>query len=155
MVYQPFVGRPFLYGVRDCYSMVVDVYGASFGMELHDYARPSDWRSDFRDIIRNTYEIDGFQMVTDWSFKDLRPADILCMAIGESTPNHLAIYLGNNEVVHHLWGRLSSVDPYRDFYRNTTCFVLRHPDVPDLRPVLPQTDVRSLLRERYQLNPAG
>lgn len=151
MVYQPFVGRSFLYGVRDCLEMFRDIFRESFGILITNYARPSDWRADNRDLIRKVYENEGFQMITDWSFKDLRPGDVLCMAIGESTPNHMAVYIGNNEIAHHLWGRLSSVDPYRDFYRNSTCFVLRHPDVPDLRPVLPETDIRSLLRERYNL----
>jgi cell wall-associated NlpC family hydrolase len=151
MQYQHLVGRSFLYGVRDCYSMVVEFYRDNFGIELTNYARPSDWRSDMRDIIRDVYERDGFFMITDWKPKDLRPGDILACAVGESSPNHLVIYVGDNTVVHHLWGQLSRDDPFRDFFRNTTCFVLRHPDVPDLRPVLPETDIRSLLRDRFKL----
>lgn len=154
MVYQDFVGRPFLWGVRDCYEMLVDVYRESFGIELTRYARPTDWRSENNDLIRRVYNNDGFEMITDWKAKDLRPGDILCMAVGESAPNHMAIFVGDNSIVHHLWGRLSTIDLYRDYFRNTTCFVLRHPDVPDLRQALPTTDVRNLLRERYDLQPA-
>ncbi|WP_051504156.1 NlpC/P60 family protein [Sphingomonas jaspsi] len=149
IVYQPFIGRPFLYGVRDCYALVRDIYEASFGLKLTNYARPTNWRADTVDLINSLYAHDGFQMVVDWTAKDLRPGDILCMAVGERAANHMAVYVGDNKVAHHLWGRLASEDPYRDFFRSTTCFVLRHPDVPDLRPVLPVTDIRSLLRERY------
>lgn len=152
--YQHLVGRSFLLGVRDCYSIVRDFYFDNFGIELTDYARPKDWHSDIENIIRNVYEIDGFEMITDWKPKDLRPADIFCMSIGESEPNHLAIYVGDNKIIHHLYGRFSSDDPFRDFFRNTTGFVLRHPLVPDLRPVLSDTTLGSILRDRYAVRPA-
>ena len=135
--------------------MVCDVYRENFGLELTDYARPNDWQSELEDIIRNVYERDGFQMITDWKAKDLHPGDLLCMAVGETKPNHLAVYVGDNKVVHHLYGRLSTEDPFRDFFRNTTCFILRHPDVPDLRPQHPTTTIKEILRDRYRVQPAG
>lgn len=149
--YEPLIGRDFLWGVRDCYALLCDLYLENFGIALTDFARPSDWSSDSESLIRNLYELDGFEMMANWKPKDLRPADVLCMAIGESEPNHIAIYVGDNKIIHHLYGRRSSEEPFRDFFRVTTCFALRHPDVPDLRPVLPDTDIGSLLRERYQV----
>lgn len=149
--YQHLVGREFLPGVRDCYDIVICFFRENFGLELTDYARPSDWRADGNDLIRDLYEREGFEMLTDWRPKDLRPGDVLCTAIGESAPNHLMIFVGDNKVIHHLAGRLSVEEHYRDFHRNATCFVLRHPAVPDLRPVLPHTDIGSLLRDRYQV----
>lgn len=149
--YQHLIGRPFLWGVRDCYGLLVDTYRDSFGIELTDYARPTNWSSDADSLIRNFYERDGFEMLADWKAKDLRPGDVLCMSIGESEPNHLAIYVGDNKIIQHIYGRLSSEDTFRDFFRNATCFVVRHPDVPDLRPVNPDTDIGSLLRDRYQV----
>jgi cell wall-associated NlpC family hydrolase len=154
MEYHHLIGREFLWGVRDCYGLLVDLYRDCFGIELTDYARPSDWSADTDSLIRRLYERDGFDMIANWKPKDLRPGDVLCMAIGESEPNHLAIYVGDNKVIQHLYGRLSSEDTFRDFFRNTTCFVVRHPDVPDLRPALPDTNIESLLRDRYQVQAA-
>lgn len=151
LTYQQVVGRPFLWGVRDCYDVVRVIYRDNFQIELTDYARPTDWSSDVDDLIRKLYEREGFEMLTDWKVKDLRPADVLCMAIGESSPNHLAVFVGDNTLVHHIYGRLSSEEMFRDFYRNATCFLLRHRDVPDLRPVHPNVDIGSLLRERYRV----
>src|SRR3546814_13788378 len=85
-------------------------------------------------------------MITTWRAKDLRPGDVLCMAIGEGNPNHMALYVGEGEILHHLTNRLSTREPYRDFWRTLTCYVLRHPDVPDLRPVYPDTTIAELLR---------
>jgi cell wall-associated NlpC family hydrolase len=154
LVYQHLIGRSFLWGVRDCLGLLIELYRESFGIEITNYARPTDWSSDNESLIRKLYEREGFQMITDWRAKDLRPGDVLCMAIGESEPNHLAIYVGDNKIAHHLYGRLSSEEPFRDFYRNSTCFIIRHPDVPDLRPVHPDTDIRSLLRDRYRVEAA-
>lgn len=147
--YEHLAGRSFVHGARDCYTIVREFYRDNFGIELTDYARPQDWSADKFDLIRTLHEREGFKMVTDWKAADLRPGDVLAVAIGESNPNHLVVYVGDNQMVHHLGGRFSAIETYRDFWRNSTCFVLRHPDVPDLRPILPNTDLRSILRDRY------
>ncbi|WOF44372.1 C40 family peptidase [Sphingopyxis indica] len=144
-----YVGIPFLMGVRDCLGLTRRYYAEAFGINITDYARPVDWESPVIDLIRACYEREGFEMVTKWREKDLRPGDLLCMSIGEGNANHLAIYLGGGEILHHLAGRRSSREPYRDFWRTLTCYVLRHPDVPDLRPVYPDTTIEELLRARY------
>lgn len=147
--YEHLLGRPFLFGVRDCYSLTRDFFRDNFGIEVVDYARPSDWSSDTQDLIRSFYAREGFKMIPDWKVTDLRPGDVFALAIGESNPNHFAIYVGDNTLVHHLLGRFSNAEPYRDFWRNSTAFILRHPDVPDLRPVYENTDLGSILRDRY------
>jgi cell wall-associated NlpC family hydrolase len=153
--YKHLVGEEFLPGVRDCLAIVRRFYSDNFGIEITDYARPHDWSADNLDLIRLVHEREGFQMLAHWKVNDLRPADILCLSINESNPNHMAIYVGDNMIVHHLWGRRSADEMYRDFYRNSTAFVLRHPDVPDLRPVRPDTTIRSLLNDRYRVAAAG
>jgi cell wall-associated NlpC family hydrolase len=146
--YEHLVGLPYS-AERDCYELGRDFFRDNFGIELTPYARPHDWSADRHDLIRQLHEREGFRMLPDWTAKDIRPADVFCLAIGSSNPNHFAIYVGDNKLLHHLRGRFSSVEPYRDFYRNSTTFLLRHPDVPDLRPVLPETTIEALLRERY------
>lgn len=153
--YDHLEGRSFIPGVRDCFEHVRDLYFDNFGIKITNYARPHDWSSDNEDLMRKLPEREGFQTITDWKINELRPADVLCVAIGESNPNHFAVYVGDNKITHHLLGRFSATEPYRDFWRNSTCFVLRHPEVPDLRPVLENKDLGSLLRERYRVQTAG
>jgi cell wall-associated NlpC family hydrolase len=143
----PFTGI----GKRDCYALATDFFRDNFGIELTPYARPHDWEADKLDLFRNHYEAEGFDMITEWKPKDLRPADVLVMAIREANPNHCAIYLGDDTILHHLYGRMSSVEPLRGFYRNHTAFILRHKDVPDLRPVYPDVDYMELLRARNSI----
>lgn len=149
--YEHLVGRSFLWGVRDCLSLFRDFYKDNFGIEITNYARPTNWRSDHLDLMRACYEREGFEMLTDWKAKDLRPGDVLCMAIGESTGNHFAVFVGDNTICHHLYGRVSTAEVMRDFWRNSVCYILRHPDAPDLRPELVDVDIGSLLNARYNL----
>lgn len=153
--YEHLMGRSFLPGVRDCYELGRDFFDENFGIKLTAYARPHDWSSDSINLIQMLYEREGFRMISDWKAEDLRPADVFALAIGEANPNHFAIYVGDNTLIHHLYGRFSSAETYRDFYRNSTCFILRHPDVPDLRPVYPDTTIASLLNERHRNTAAG
>jgi cell wall-associated NlpC family hydrolase len=146
--YERLVGRPFIWGTADCLSLFRDFYKDNFGIEIRNYARPTDWSSDQIDLMRLCYEREGFDMITDWRLKDLRPGDVLCMAIGERNANHFAIFLGDGMIVHHLYGKMSTHEEFRGFYRNHVCFILRHPDVPDLRPVYPDVDIASLISAR-------
>lgn len=152
--YDHLVGKPFIFGEHDCLSLFRQFYADNFDIHITNYARPSGWSSDQLDLMRLCYEREGFEMVSEWKEKDLRPGDVLCMAIGESKPNHFAIYVGESKIVHHLAGRISRVDEWRDFFRQTTCYVLRHPAVPDMRPVYPNVTIEELLRERYQVGSA-
>lgn len=135
-------------GKRDCLELVRDFFRDNFDIRIKAYARPHDWNSDELDLIRMLHEDGNFEMITDWKIKDLHPADVLAIAIGEANPNHLAINLGDGNILHHLAGRKSRIEPLHGFWRNHTAYILRSRDVPDLRPVLPTVDYMELLRAR-------
>jgi cell wall-associated NlpC family hydrolase len=48
------------------------------------------------------------------------------MQLSSSLPNHAAIYLGDQMILHHSQGRLSSRDVYGGYYWKNTALVLRH-----------------------------
>lgn len=135
-------------GTQDCLSLVRGFYSENFGIEIPDFVRPNDWNADELDLIEILHERAGFNKITTWKPKDFRPGDLLCMAIGEQNANHLAVYVGEGEMIHHLFGRLSKKEPMRDFWFNSTCYLLRHPDVPNLNPVYPDVDIMDLVRAR-------
>jgi len=144
LLHKPFTGI----GRQDCFQLAFDFYRDNFQISVPHIARPSNWSSDKLDLMRLLPEKFGFEKVFDWKPKDLRPGDILCIAIGESNPNHFAVYIGEGEMIHHLYGRFSSQETYRDFWQRHTSFVIRHPDVPDLRPHHPDVDLMEFLRAR-------
>jgi cell wall-associated NlpC family hydrolase len=147
--YEHLEGIPFTgIGRDDCFRLSQRFFKDNFDIVLPDYARPVDWQADKLDLLRMLPEKCGFDTITDWKLSDLRPADALCVAIGESNPNHICLYLGDDKILHHLYGRFSRSEIYRDFWRDKTAFLLRHREVPDLRPVYPDVDIRTLLSAR-------
>lgn len=155
MKWDNLLGRQFLVGVDDCFSMGREFFKQNFDIQIADYARPQNWDSDNLDLISRAFANEGFEKITSWRVEDLRPADVLCLSVSSSAPNHFAIYVGDNQMIHHLAGRLSTEEPYRDFWRSYTSFLLRHPVVPDLRPVYPDQDLGEILRERLNFAPSA
>jgi cell wall-associated NlpC family hydrolase len=142
------IGLRFLLGRQDCFQLGRTFYKQNFDIEIANYARPQNWDPEKLDLIGACFDREGFEKITHWRAEDLRPGDALCMSVGSSAPNHFSIYVGDNTMVHHLAGRLSGDEPYRDFWRSYTSYILRHPSVPDLRPVYPDKDIGEILRER-------
>lgn len=147
--YEHLVGRPFTeIGGFDCLQLVTDFYRDNFGIIIPHFARPKDWLADKLDLINLVHEKAGFTKITDWRPDTLQPADLLCLAINEATANHLVIYLGDDKILHHLYGRFSKDEVFRDIWRTRTAYVLRHPSVPDLRPVYPDVQLEDMIRDR-------
>lgn len=142
-------GRPFEWGRFDCFSLARDFYTQNFGITVTNFARPNFWESDILDLILTGFAREGFDQLTSWKLDDLRPGDVMCMCVNESKPNHFGVYIGNNEFIHHLNGNFSSVSPLKGHWLHYTSFLLRHPDVPDLRPTPTSVGIEELLRARY------
>lgn len=55
--------------------------------------------------------------------------DALLMAMGRtSVSNHVAIYIGQGKILHHLTGMKSRLDVYNAKWRERVTQVLRHPN---------------------------
>ena len=48
----------------------------------------------------------------------------------EIRPDHVAIYLNNNTILHHYADRLSCQQPFSSFWKDNTVMYLRHKDKP-------------------------
>ena len=59
----------------------------------------------------------------------LRPHDVILLRVAAPVPNHAAIYLGDQVMLHHLQGRLSSRDVYGGWWLQNTTHYLRHKDL--------------------------
>lgn len=103
----PFEGREFCWGVSDCYSLVRDWFIHDRGIVLPDFLRgPEFWK--FRDLFGESLSRAGFQPADG----DPVPGDGLLFSIrGQGITNHCAVYMGGGQMLHHLPGRLSVVEP--------------------------------------------
>ena len=58
--------------------------------------------------------------------EELQYGDAILMQLGAKLPNHAAVYIGDQLILHHIQDRLSSRDVYGGYYVKSTAMVLRH-----------------------------
>lgn len=117
----PFVGRKFVPGIIDCYSLVRDYYKKELNIEIPDFEREDFWWQDGQDLYRDNFEKAGFHKVDT-----LQKHDGIIMLLASSVPNHAGVYLGDNKVLHHVQHRLSSIDVYGTWWQKNTWAFVRH-----------------------------
>lgn len=109
----PLVGRGWAHGVLDCWALCRDWYARERGVVLPDPPRADGWWNDGTSDLYSDQAMKaaGFEKV---AIADMRHGDLILMQISSKNlvPNHAGIYLGDNQLLHHLHGRLSSRDVY-------------------------------------------
>lgn len=118
----PLVGREFHHGVTDCVQLVNDYYLRELGIKLKDWPRTDGWWNKGQNLYLDHYAETGFVAVEG----DPQKHDVLLMQIRSPVPNHAAIYIGEGQILQHLYGRLSSRDTFGGQWRECTVLTLRH-----------------------------
>ena len=119
---KPLLGREFEHGKTDCLSIVRDAYMLA-GIDLPDYEREDDWWHNGQNLYLDLLPKNGFERV---DAEDVQEGDIILVCLGSETPNHAAVYIGNQYILHHCPDRLSKRDLYGGFWRNYTHSIWRH-----------------------------
>ena len=119
---KPLLGREFEHGKTDCLTIVRDAYMLA-GIDLPDYERADDWWHNGQNLYLDLLPKNGFERV---DAEDIQEGDIILVCLGSETPNHAAVYIGNQYILHHCPDRLSKRDLYGGFWRNYTHSIWRH-----------------------------
>lgn len=127
---KPLLRRQFEEGVSDCYSIMRDFY-LLCGVNLPEHKEVAEFKPGIEwwknpelksPFIENMERNDFFKV----KLNDIEPGDIILTKLGSLSANHVMVYVGNNEVFHHLPDRLSGCELLRDFFLKTKDSIWRH-----------------------------
>lgn len=119
----PLVGREWSHGVLDCYAIIRDWYALERAVTLPDFVRFDDWWRRGENLYIDNFIAAGFYPLID---EQPEPGDVILMQVMSPVPNHGAIYLGDDIMLHHVQHRLSCRDVYGGMWRKHTTHVLRY-----------------------------
>lgn len=98
-------GRPFLHGLFDCYTLVRDYYRKEFNLILPtNIQRTWEWWQGGENLYVENAKFFNFEEV-----QNLQKHDLIVMNLMSPVPNHGAIYLGDNKILHHQAGKFSTI----------------------------------------------
>lgn len=134
----PLIGRPWGLGSFDCWGLVMEFH-KKYGAKLNDYRVNYPWweKQYNENIYDDNWIKEGFEPVKT---SDIPIGSMIMMQVQSEVTNHAGIYIGNNRFIHHLYGKMSSVDIYSDYWRERTVRIVRHKDLPEDVIYDPETD---------------
>ena len=118
----PLLGREFENCKLDCRSIVMDCYMLA-GVEILDSSEYEFNWFEQENLYEEGMQRCGFHRLMHDD--DIQLGDVVLCQIGSKVANHAAVYLGNQMLLHHSQGRLSSRVPYDGFWLNVTHSVWR------------------------------
>jgi cell wall-associated NlpC family hydrolase len=125
---EPLEGRDWSWGQADCWTLVRDWFRQERGIELRDWTRPAVEAFNAAPMFEGCWAATGF---VDVPAADLRPGDCLLIDQTGNGADHVAVYLGSNNMLHHLIGQKSRVDLYTDYWMGATKRCLRYKQYKD------------------------
>lgn len=121
----PLVGREFLHGVLDCYTLIQDYYQRNLAITLPHFERQDGWWERGATLYRDGFGAAGFVEVEG----PPQTHDVLLMQVAARVENHGAVYVGDGSILHHLHGRLSCHDVWGGYWSDHCTAILRHRDL--------------------------
>ncbi len=114
-------GREFVYGQADCCRLIQDAYHLC-GLDVSDHVR-TDLDGDANNqALLNYFNNNQYFIRVD----NIQAGDIILTSSSHGTPDHAALYLGDDEILHHVHNQLSRREPYGVFWQRKTHSVWRH-----------------------------
>lgn len=109
----PYEGREYKLGYQDCYTIVTDWARKEKGLDIPMHTTPEKWwesgKENRAELFgpRYAYKVDSF-----------KECEVVLFQIDAPVPNHMAIKVGNDKILHHLINRLSCIDHWNRFWQS-------------------------------------
>ena len=118
------IGRQWAWGIQDCWSLICDYYKEKLSIDIKKWPRPKT----IKDFAENPYFEkvllgSGFKEV---ELEDIKENDVLLMEGAYQKLNHVALYIGDQTILHHVIGKLSCREIYDLEYLQITKKVFRY-----------------------------
>ena len=136
-----YIGRPFEIGKNDCYGIICDFYRDAFGIVLRGYARPSNYYDMTESLYEKYAKSEGFEPYTG-GYADVKYGDIFMINVDAEFVNHAGVYIGNGDMLHHFWGRLSEICKFGGVWMTNTMGIMRHKELKNFK--VPSTHIDAL-----------
>lgn len=118
----PLLGREYIAGKQDCYTLVQDWIRQEYGKNLPNFDRDDKWwKNPNKNIIEEHMRGVGLSLVGGC----LRRGDILLLSMARKKIDHLAIYEGGGVILHQVDGHPSKREIYSEVYQKLTRGALR------------------------------
>ncbi|KIA78990.1 hypothetical protein QR66_18410 [Chromobacterium piscinae] len=121
----PLVGRPYCFGVFDCWELVRDWYARERGIRLGrspEASTPDWWTRGVEVLQRDAANYGFFRVETP------EAGDLVMMQMQAAVPNHLGVWLGDGRILHHLLDRLSETHVWGGYWARSAVGFWRYRD---------------------------
>lgn len=119
----PLYGREYIWYVTDCFTFLRDWFHSKLNINIPHFEYTKDFWEGKQELYLNGFASAGFAEVP---LQEVKYGDVLLMDLVGGITSHGAIYLGNNKIAHHLFGRLSGEDTLGRLFLERTTKVVRH-----------------------------
>lgn len=125
----PWEHRPWYEGYSDCYRLALEYYHKVLGIKVRAIITPEKYTSQALTYARTNLFLQNFASCGFEQVMFPEAGDVMLMKAGvgfNDGPDHIAIYLGDDKMLHHNRECLSVIQPYTPKWRLKTVMVLRH-----------------------------
>jgi cell wall-associated NlpC family hydrolase len=110
------VGRDYIFNMYDCFSLCQDWLYKEFDLIIPTIPRTPFWDDEGQNYMEDLYDkMEGFNKKIP--LNELERGDILFYKVRSPVVNHLAIYLGDNQVLSHWYQRTSCIEDFGKWAR--------------------------------------
>ena len=125
----PWEHRHWLEGSSDCYRLALDYYEQELKIPVRAVETPINYTTQMMtyskvNLFVENFASSGFEQVLVPEY-----GDALLFQSGLATfdgPDHVGIFLGDGNFLHHYRNRMSVIQPYGSMWKQKTTMVLRH-----------------------------
>lgn len=125
----PFEGRQWMPNYADCYRLLLDYYFFELSIKLPVVVTPENYVAQSmsyagQNLFMSNWQMSGFEQVMV-----PKHGDLIYMRTGNPAvqgPDHCAIYLEGDRILHHFIDRLSCIQEWAGLWRQKTVMILRH-----------------------------